>query len=74
MRSITSIFMDDDQHWQVVSPVRSQRRTGSRRCWRTRAARSPAAKLIIALGNYGYDWHDGIADALTVNEAWLASA
>ncbi|MGH9595644.1 MAG: glycosyl hydrolase family 18 protein, partial [Edaphobacter sp.] len=31
----------------------------------------PAGKLIVALGNYGYDWHDGMADALTVNDAWL---
>src|SRR6185369_7771508 len=30
-------------------------------------------KVVAALGNYGYDWHDGHADALTVGEAWLAA-
>jgi cellulose synthase/poly-beta-1,6-N-acetylglucosamine synthase-like glycosyltransferase/peptidoglycan/xylan/chitin deacetylase (PgdA/CDA1 family)/spore germination protein YaaH len=30
-------------------------------------------KVVIALGSYGYDWHDGHADALTVEEAWLAA-
>jgi spore germination protein YaaH len=30
-------------------------------------------KVVVALGNYAYDWHQGHADALTVEEAWLAA-
>ncbi len=33
----------------------------------------PADKVIIALGSYAYDWHDGKAEGLTVEEAWLAA-
>ena len=33
----------------------------------------PADKVIVALGSYGYDWHSGQGDALTVEEAWLAA-
>lgn len=33
----------------------------------------PAAKVIVAVGNYGYDWHDGTADNMTNEEAWLAA-
>jgi len=66
-------LMDYDQHWQggEAGPIAAQdwfaRQLADAR------ARVPAAKLIVAIGNYGYDWHDGIADALTVNEAWLAA-
>ena len=31
----------------------------------------PKDKAIVALGNYGYDWHEGKADTETVEEAWL---
>lgn len=30
-------------------------------------------KVVVALGSYGYDWHEGHADALTIEEAWLAA-
>ncbi|MEH3039327.1 MAG: glycosyltransferase [Sphingomonas paucimobilis] len=30
-------------------------------------------KLVVALGSYAYDWHDGGADALSIEEAWLAA-
>ncbi|WP_293883179.1 glycosyltransferase [Sphingomonas sp.] len=33
----------------------------------------PADKAIVAIGNYGYDWHDGTAENLTDEEAWLAA-
>ncbi|MDE2405679.1 MAG: glycosyltransferase [Sphingomonadales bacterium] len=33
----------------------------------------PPGKAIIALGSYGYDWHEGKADSLTIEEAWLAA-
>lgn len=67
------IFMDYDDHWQggTAGPIASQ-------AWfveQLNLARSqiPANKLILAIGSYGYDWHDGIADAMTINEAWLAA-
>ncbi len=31
----------------------------------------PADKAIVAIGGYAYDWHDGKADNMTVEEAWL---
>lgn len=33
----------------------------------------PANKVIVALGSYAYDWHDGAADPMTIEEAWLAA-
>ena len=33
----------------------------------------PAAKLVVAVGSYAYDWHDGTADPLGVEEAWQAA-
>ena len=34
----------------------------------------PADKVIVTIGNYAYDWHDGTADPLNVEEAWLEAA
>ena len=67
------IFMAYDQHWQggQPGPIAAQN-WFVREVERARAAIGPD-KLIVALGNYGYDWHDGGADALTVEEAWLAA-
>ncbi|MBB4154751.1 cellulose synthase/poly-beta-1,6-N-acetylglucosamine synthase-like glycosyltransferase/peptidoglycan/xylan/chitin deacetylase (PgdA/CDA1 family)/spore germination protein YaaH [Sphingomonas jinjuensis] len=33
----------------------------------------PAGKLVVAVGSYAYDWHDGGGDALDVEEAWQAA-
>ena len=33
----------------------------------------PAAKLVVAVGSYAYDWHDGGGDPLGVEEAWQAA-
>jgi cellulose synthase/poly-beta-1,6-N-acetylglucosamine synthase-like glycosyltransferase/peptidoglycan/xylan/chitin deacetylase (PgdA/CDA1 family) len=33
----------------------------------------PPSKAIVAIGNYAYDWHDGTADNMTDEEAWLAA-
>lgn len=30
-------------------------------------------KVILAVGSYAYDWHDNIADSMTIEEAWLAA-
>lgn len=67
------IFMNYDQHWQggQPGPIAAQGWFNAQLADARR--RIPAAKLIVALGSYGYDWHEGTADALTVNEAWLAA-
>ena len=33
----------------------------------------PANKAIVAIGNYGYDWHDGTTENMTAEESWLAA-
>lgn len=33
----------------------------------------PPSKAIVAIGSYAYDWHDGVADNMTDEEAWLAA-
>ena len=33
----------------------------------------PPSKAIVAIGSYAYDWHDGSADNMTDEEAWLAA-
>jgi cellulose synthase/poly-beta-1,6-N-acetylglucosamine synthase-like glycosyltransferase/peptidoglycan/xylan/chitin deacetylase (PgdA/CDA1 family)/spore germination protein YaaH len=30
----------------------------------------PPSKLVVAIGSYGYDWHDGGGDPVDVEEAW----
>lgn len=32
-----------------------------------------ADHIVVALGSYAYDWHGGTADALSLDEAWLAA-
>lgn len=67
------ILMAYDEHWQggQPGPVASDGWFAARLSATMRNV--PAAKVIVALGNYGYDWHDGHADSLTVEEAWLAA-
>lgn len=67
------ILMDYDQHWQggVAGPIAEQPWFAARLA--EARAKVPADKLVVAVGNYAYDWHDGTADALTINEAWLAA-
>ncbi|MBB3858799.1 peptidoglycan/xylan/chitin deacetylase (PgdA/CDA1 family)/spore germination protein YaaH/GT2 family glycosyltransferase [Novosphingobium hassiacum] len=67
------ILMAYDEHWQggEAGPIASQ-------SWyltevQKAARRVGADKLIVALGSYAYDWHDGSADALSISEAWLAA-
>ena len=33
----------------------------------------PADRAIVAIGNYGYDWHGSTTDNMTDEEAWLAA-
>lgn len=67
------IFMAYDQHWQggQAGPVAAQE-------WfvdqvEDALRRVGPSKLIVALGSYAYDWHDGETDALSLDEAWLAA-
>lgn len=67
------VLMAYDEHWQggLPGPIASN-------AWFTaRLSRAlagmPPGKAIVALGNYAYDWHDGRADSLTIEEAWLAA-
>jgi len=67
------VLMAYDEHWQggQAGPIASDGWFAERVSAALRGV--PAGKVIAALGNYGYDWHDGRADALTVGEAWLAA-
>ena len=39
-----------------------------------RAARGvPRGRLVVAIGNYAYDWHDGSGEPLAIDEAWQAA-
>ncbi len=69
----TLILMDYDQHWQggEAGPIAANDWFAAQLA--DARARVPASKLIVAIGSYGYDWHDGRADALEINEAWLAA-
>lgn len=67
------ILMAYDEHWQngAAGPIASQ-------TWFTneveKSARAlPADRLVIALGSYGYDWHQDGTDALSLSDAWLAA-
>ncbi|MEG3165584.1 glycosyltransferase [Sphingomonas sp. PB2P19] len=63
---------DEHETSGAAGPIASQR-------WFARtvadAARGiPPAKLVVAIGSYAYDWHDGSGDALDVEEAWQNAA
>lgn len=64
-------LMAYDQHWQggEPGPIAADAWFSQRLAATLRGL--PPGKAIVALGNYGYDWHDGKADSLTVEEAWL---
>lgn len=67
------ILMAYDEHWEsgTPGPIASQPwfidqvEQAMRQVGRD--------KLVVALGSYAYDWHDGGADALSIEEAWLAA-
>ena len=67
------VLMAYDEHWQggQAGPIASEGWFADRMAATLRGL--PAGKVVAALGNYGYDWHDGRADALTDEEAWLAA-
>ncbi|WP_416465180.1 glycosyltransferase [Sphingomonas sp. VDB2] len=68
-------LMDYDQHYigDTAGPIAAQP-------WfvqRLHAALKvvPATKTIVAIGNYAYDWTDGVknADTLSIEDAWLSA-
>ena len=65
------VLMAYDEHWQGAQPgpISSSQWFASNVAGAVREI--GRGKAIVALGNYGYDWHEGHADALTVEEAWL---
>ncbi|HKR92009.1 glycosyltransferase [Novosphingobium sp.] len=67
------ILMAYDQHWQggLPGPIASQDWFVERVATAERII--GGGKLVVALGSYAYDWHGGTADALTIEEAWLAA-
>ncbi len=68
-----TILMAYDEHWQGGQPGPIASQDWFARQVATARALVPANKLVVALGNYAYDYHDGTADALTIPEAWLAA-
>ncbi|WP_375395952.1 polysaccharide deacetylase family protein [uncultured Sphingomonas sp.] len=59
---------DEHESGGAPGPIASQ-------AWFARAVADsargiPASKLVVAIGSYAYDWHDGAADPLDVEEAW----
>jgi len=67
------VLMNYDEHWQggEAGPIASQD-WFARQLAAARAA-VPARKLIVAIGNYAYDYHGATVDALTIPEAWLSA-
>lgn len=67
------ILMAYDEHWQSGSagPIASQPWFADQVEQAMRLVGRD--RLIVALGSYAYDWHGGQADALGIEEAWLAA-
>jgi cellulose synthase/poly-beta-1,6-N-acetylglucosamine synthase-like glycosyltransferase/peptidoglycan/xylan/chitin deacetylase (PgdA/CDA1 family)/spore germination protein YaaH len=67
------VLMAYDEHWQggESGPIASNGWFAGHLAEQLKGV--PANKVIVALGNYAYDWHQGHADSLTVEEAWLAA-
>lgn len=67
------VLMAYDEHWQGGEPGPIASDNWFARRVEARLAGIPVDRVIVALGNYAYDWHGGHADAMTVEEAWLAA-
>ncbi len=67
------ILMNYDFHWQggEAGPIAPQPWFVDQLRHAIRALGPD--RVIVAIGNYAYDWHAGKADALTIEEAWLAA-
>ncbi|HEX7693698.1 MAG TPA: glycosyltransferase [Sphingomonas sp.] len=70
-RIVDRVFLmsyDEHENSGDPGPIASQ-------AWFARAVADsargiPASKLVVTIGNYGYDWYPGGADPVTVEEAW----
>ncbi|HEX8057123.1 MAG TPA: glycosyltransferase [Novosphingobium sp.] len=74
-RSADRVFlMNYDEHSSVdqPGPIASQGWFVDRMQAALKAV--PADKAIVAIGSYAYDWHGGMADSLSDEEAWLAAS
>ncbi|MBJ6120912.1 glycosyltransferase [Sphingomonas mollis] len=67
------ILMAYDEHWEsgTPGPIASQ-------SWFLNVVEDAVRqvgrdRLVVALGSYAYDWHGKGADALSIEEAWLAA-
>ena len=69
----TVFVMAYDQHYQGGEPGPIAANTWFAAQVANARAKIPASKLVIAIGSYAYDWHDGKADSLEIDEAWLAA-
>jgi peptidoglycan/xylan/chitin deacetylase (PgdA/CDA1 family)/GT2 family glycosyltransferase len=67
------IFMAYDQHWQGGTPGPIAAQTWFAQHVQDALRAIGPEKIVVALGSYAYDWHDGGADALSLDEAWLAA-
>ncbi|MEJ7933240.1 glycosyltransferase [Sphingobium sp. AN558] len=67
------MLMAYDQHWQGgdAGPIAAQGWFVHEVSAALRAVGRD--RLIVALGSYAYDWHGGGADALSVEDGWLAA-
>ncbi len=67
-------LMNYDEHdpLSAPGPIASQHWFVDR--MRTALTKVPPAKAILAVGSYGYDWHGGPAENMTLEEAWLAAS
>ncbi|MBB4617774.1 glycosyltransferase [Sphingomonas abaci] len=66
-------LMDYDQHWQGGEPGPIAAQGWFLRQLRDALTQVDRDKLVLAVGSYAYDWHGGRADALSLEEAWLAA-
>ncbi|KKW93920.1 glycosyltransferase [Sphingobium chungbukense] len=71
------ILMAYDQHWQSGQPGPIAAQDWFTRQVKTALRDIGADHIVVALGSYAYDWHGtgdgGTADALSLDEAWLAA-
>ena len=57
----------------AAMPGRSPRRSWFEQSVARAARGVPREKLVVAIGSYAYDWHDGSGEPLAIEEAWQAA-
>lgn len=67
------VLMAYDQHWAGGTPGPIAANDWFARQLAPMLKGLEPGKAVVALGSYGYDWHDHTADSLTIEEAWLAA-